>query len=64
VQGSTDGGSFATLSAATGRTFDPATGNQVTVTFSSATVRHVRVTVTANTGWPAGQASALEAYAG
>jgi F5/8 type C domain-containing protein len=64
VQGSTDGGTFGTLSAATGRTFNPATGNQVTVTFPSATVRYVRVTVTANTGWPAGQASALEAYAG
>ncbi|GAA3341593.1 discoidin domain-containing protein [Amorphoplanes nipponensis] len=63
VQGSADGGSFTTLSAATGRTFDPATGNQVSVTFPTATVRYVRVTVTANTGWPAGQASSLEVYA-
>jgi len=64
VQGSTDGGAFTTLSAATGRTFNPATGNQVTVTFPSASVRYVRITVTANTGWPAGQVSTLEAYAG
>jgi hypothetical protein len=64
VQGSTDGGSFGTLAAAAGRTFDPATGNQVTVTFPRAAARYVRITVTANTGWPAGQASALEVYAG
>jgi hypothetical protein len=64
VQGSTDGGSFSTLSASTGRTFNPATGNQVTVTFPSATARYVRITVTANTGWPAAQVSALELHAG
>jgi hypothetical protein len=64
VQGSTDGGAFTTLSAATGRTFNPATGNQVTLTFPSAGVRYVRIVVTANTGWPAGQVSTLETYAG
>jgi hypothetical protein len=64
VQGSTDGGSFSTLSASAGRTFNPATGNQVTVTFPSATARYVRITVTANTGWPAAQVSALELHAG
>jgi hypothetical protein len=64
VLGSTDGGSFGTLSGSAGRTFNPATGNQVTVTFPSTTVRYVRITVTANTGWPAGQVSTLEAYAG
>jgi hypothetical protein len=64
VQGSGDGSSFRTLAGAAGRTFNPATGNQTTVTFPSATVRYVRITVTANTGWPAGQASSLEVYAG
>ncbi|AGZ42271.1 galactose-binding domain-containing protein [Actinoplanes friuliensis] len=63
IQGSTDGGSFTTLSGSTGRTFNPATGNQVSVTFTRATVRHVRVTFTANTAWPAGQASSFEVYA-
>jgi len=63
VQGSTDGSAFTTLAAPAGRTFDPSTGNQTTLTFPPSTTRHVRVTVTANTAWPAGQASALEIYA-
>ena len=63
VQGSTDGGSFGTLVGSAGRTFDPATGNQVTLTFTAAQTRYVRITVTGNTGWPAGQLSALEVYA-
>ncbi len=63
VQGSTNGSSFGTLSASAGRTFDPASGNTATITFSSATARYVRVAVTANTGWPAGQVSELEVYA-
>jgi hypothetical protein len=64
VQGGTDGGTFTTLAGPAGRTFDPATGNQVTVTLPGTAVRYVRITVTANTGWPAGQAATLEAYAG
>ncbi|TDP94016.1 discoidin domain-containing protein [Labedaea rhizosphaerae] len=62
VLGSTDGGSFATLSGSHGYTFDPASGNTATVTFAAATVRYLRVQITANTGWPAGQLSELEAY--
>jgi hypothetical protein len=63
VTGSTNGSTFTTLSAGAARTFDPAGGNQVTVTFTASPVRYLRVTVTANTAWPAGQLSALEAYA-
>jgi chitodextrinase len=63
VQGSTDGSSFTTLVPSAGRTFDPATGNTVTLTSTAASVRYVRVHVTANTGWPAGQLSELEVYA-
>ena len=63
VQGSTDGSAFGTLAAAAGRTFDPAAGNTVTVSFGPATTRFLRVVVTANTGWPAGQVAVLEAYA-
>jgi len=63
IEGGPDGGSFTTLAAAAGRTFDPASGNEATITFAPATARHLRVTVTANTGWPAGQVAALEAYA-
>jgi F5/8 type C domain-containing protein len=64
IQGSTNGSSFTTLSASAARTFDPSSGNQVTATFTAASARYVRVTVTANTSWPAGQLSALEVYAG
>ncbi|MXM65792.1 hypothetical protein GR925_20640 [Streptomyces sp. HUCO-GS316] len=43
--------------------FDPATGNSATVSLPSTThLRHLRLTVTANTGWPAGQFSEVEAY--
>ncbi|BCY09565.1 discoidin domain-containing protein [Actinoplanes sp. L3-i22] len=63
VAGSVDGAAFATLSGSAGRSFDPASANTVSVTFSAGTVRYLRVTFTANTGWPAGQLSTLEAYA-
>ncbi|MCF0093852.1 discoidin domain-containing protein [Micromonospora sp. MH99] len=36
VAGSTDGSSFGTLVGAAERTFDPSTGNQVSLTFSAA----------------------------
>ncbi|GHJ44026.1 hypothetical protein Cs7R123_13680 [Catellatospora sp. TT07R-123] len=62
VSGSTDGTNFTTLKAAASYTFDPATGNTVTITFPAGTVRHLRITITANTGWPAGQVSELEVY--
>jgi hypothetical protein len=48
---------------AAGYTFDPATGNTVTVTFGASSQRYVRLTFTANTGWPAGQLSEFEVYA-
>lgn len=35
----------------------------MTLTFSAAQARYVRITVTGNTGWPAGQLSTLEVYA-
>jgi hypothetical protein len=63
LTGSTDGSSFGTQSAAAGRVFDPGSGNQVTVTVPAAGVRYLRLTGTANTGWPAVQVSTLEAYA-
>ncbi|MFG2884318.1 discoidin domain-containing protein [Streptomyces sp. NPDC048297] len=63
VQGSTDGGSFAELLAPAGYTFDPATGNTATVTLpSTVTTRYVRLTFTANNGWPAGQVSEFQVY--
>ncbi|MEU9440208.1 discoidin domain-containing protein [Streptomyces sp. NPDC048304] len=63
VQGSTDGGTFAQLLASAGYTFDPATGNTATLTLpSTVATRYVRLTFTANTGWPAGQASEFQVF--
>ncbi|GAA4713311.1 discoidin domain-containing protein [Phytohabitans rumicis] len=62
VQGSADGAAFATIVASTGYAFGPANANTVTVDFAATTVRFVRVHITANTGWPAGQLSELEVY--
>ncbi|MGI5214692.1 CARDB domain-containing protein [Plantactinospora sp. CA-290183] len=64
VQGSTNGSSFGDLAAARPYTFNPATdGNSVTVDFGATAARYVRITITANSGWPAGQLSELEVYA-
>ncbi|MEU6477227.1 discoidin domain-containing protein [Streptomyces sp. NPDC047017] len=64
VQGSTDGTNWTTVAGAQGYRFDPATGNTVTVPLPAGTaLRHLRLTVSANTGWPAGQFSEVEAYA-
>ncbi|WP_374199706.1 discoidin domain-containing protein [Micromonospora sp. NBRC 110038] len=62
VLGSTDGSAFTTLKPSAGYTFDPTTGNTVTVTFPATTRRHVRVTFTGNTAWPAGQLSEFEVH--
>ncbi|MGZ0149295.1 discoidin domain-containing protein [Kribbella sp. WER1] len=61
VQGSTDGQNFTDLSASAVRSFAPP-ANTVTVDYGTATTRYVRVRITANTGWPAGQLSELEVY--
>ncbi|HVV25190.1 MAG TPA: discoidin domain-containing protein [Pseudonocardiaceae bacterium] len=63
VSGSTDGSSFGTIVGSTGYTFDPASGNTATITLPGGTsTRYVRLTFTANTGWPAGQLSELQAF--
>ncbi|HEV2778054.1 MAG TPA: discoidin domain-containing protein [Actinophytocola sp.] len=62
VRGSTNGTGFTDLVASAGYAFDPATGSTVTITFAAATVRYVRLHITANTGWPAGQLSELEVH--
>ncbi|WP_328332639.1 discoidin domain-containing protein [Kribbella sp. NBC_00382] len=61
VQGSTDGQNFNDLSASASRAFN-APGNTLTIDYGNSTVRYVRILVTANTGWPAGQVSELEVY--
>ncbi|MCW2877788.1 MAG: hypothetical protein JWQ95_1888 [Sphaerisporangium sp.] len=62
VQGSTNGTTFSDLSASAGRVFDPASSNTVTINFTAASTRYVRLNITANTGWPAGQISEFEVY--
>lgn len=63
VLGSTDGSNFSTVVGATGYRFDPATGNTATVALPGGTsLRHLRLSVSANTGWPAAQFSEVEAY--
>lgn len=62
VQQSTGGSSFTDVVASAGYRFDPASGNTVTINFNSVTTRYVRLTIGANTGWPAGQLSELEVY--
>jgi hypothetical protein len=63
VLGSTDGSGYSTVVGARGYRFDPATGNTVTVPLPpGAGLRRLRLTVSANTGWPAGQFSEVEAY--
>ncbi|MFD4878199.1 discoidin domain-containing protein [Streptomyces sp. NPDC058420] len=61
--GSTDGTTFTTLKSSAAYTFDPSAKNTVTLTFPATTRRYYRITVTANTGWPAGQLSAFQVWA-
>jgi hypothetical protein len=60
--GSTDGTTFTTVKASATYTFNPSTGNTVTITFTPATDRYWRANVTANTGWPAGQVSEFQIW--
>jgi hypothetical protein len=62
LSGSTDGTTFTTLKSSAAHTFDPGTKNTVTLTFPAATERYYRVTIAANTGWPAGQVSEFQIW--
>ncbi|MFL4907896.1 choice-of-anchor D domain-containing protein [Streptomyces sp. MMS24-I2-30] len=62
LSGSTDGATFSTVKSSAAYTFDPTTGNTVTLTFTTTTQRYVRVNITANTGWPAGQLSEFQVW--
>jgi hypothetical protein len=63
VLGSTDGATFTSVAGAATYTFNPATGNTATITFPATSRRHLRLTFTANSGWPAGQLAEFEVYA-
>jgi hypothetical protein len=62
IQGSTDGTNYTTLVPSQGYTFNPAAGNTASITFNAVAVRYVKLTFTANTGWPAGQLSELQVF--
>jgi hypothetical protein len=62
VQGSGTGSSFTDLVASAAYTFNPASGNTVSIALPAGTTRYLRLAVTGNTGWPAGQISELEVY--
>ncbi|SNS45338.1 Glucose/arabinose dehydrogenase, beta-propeller fold, partial [Streptosporangium subroseum] len=64
VEGSTNGSTWTTLKASAGYTFNPSTGNTVTIPLTSATVRQVRLNVTANTGWSAAQIAEFQIFPG
>ncbi|MEN3535242.1 discoidin domain-containing protein [Microbispora sp. ZYX-F-249] len=61
LTGTTDNPTTTTVPSA-GYTFNPAGGNTVTIDFTATTARYVRLNITANTGWPAGQISEFEVY--
>jgi hypothetical protein len=63
VQGSTNGTTFTDIVASAAHGFDPATGNTVTLTFTSTSTRYVRINITANTGGSSGQLSELSVFA-
>ncbi|GAA0928507.1 hypothetical protein GCM10009554_10080 [Kribbella koreensis] len=61
VQASSDGSTFSTPVASATYTFtSPA--NVVNITVPTTNARYVRVNITANSGWPAGQVSEFEVY--
>ncbi|MFJ4848288.1 choice-of-anchor D domain-containing protein [Streptomyces sp. NPDC088733] len=62
LTGSTDGSAFSTLKPSASYSFTPGANNTVTITFPATTQRWVRVTVTANDGWPAGQLSEFQVW--
>jgi hypothetical protein len=65
VSTSADGTNFTSNIGATGYTFDPSTGNTVSINMpASASGRYVRLTFTANTGWNAGQLSDFQVFPG
>jgi hypothetical protein len=63
VLGSTNGSTWTTLVASAGYTFNPSTGNTVTISLpSTEDVQYLQLDFTANTGWPAGQVSEFEIF--
>ncbi|NUT52149.1 MAG: glycosyl hydrolase [Saccharothrix sp.] len=62
VQHSADGQNFGDLVPSAQYTFNPTANNTVTIQFTATTTRYVRLLITGNTGWPAGQISEFELH--
>ena len=59
---SSDGANYDTLVNQSSYMFDPADGNRVTLNFAEANARYVRLSISANSGWAAGQIAEFEVY--
>jgi hypothetical protein len=65
VLGSDDDSTFSQIVASAGYTFNPSTGNTVTISLPSGTsAQYVELNFTANTGWDAAQLSQFEIFPG
>jgi hypothetical protein len=62
VQTSTNGSSFSDAVGSATYTFNPASANTVNITVPGTSARYVRVNITANSGWAAGQIGEFEVY--
>lgn len=62
VSTSIDNNTFNTTAASHTYTFNPSSGNTVTISFPAASARYVRASFTANSGASGGQVSELEVY--
>ncbi|MEU9233780.1 discoidin domain-containing protein [Streptomyces subrutilus] len=62
VLGSPDGSAWSTLKAPAPYVFSEGVNTVAVPLPAAAGVRHLRITFSGNTGWPAGQVSELEAY--
>lgn len=60
--GSADGASYSTLVGAASYAFSPAGANTVTISFPAVSRRYLRLSFSANSGWPAAQVAELEVY--
>ncbi len=65
VLGSTNGTSYSQIVGSAGYTFNPSTGNTVTISLPSGTsAQYVELSFTGNTGWDAAQLSEFEVFPG
>ncbi|XVS66907.1 discoidin domain-containing protein [Actinosynnema sp. CA-299493] len=62
VQHSTDGQNFGDLVPSAQHAFNPTANNAVTIQFTATTTRFVRLLITGNSAWPAGQVAEFEVH--